>query len=157
VTVTEGEDEDGGGKGRRGSGSGKFKGRGYPLILVSGEVDRDPESDEFVNFSPDDPPVMQRPQDADRNIWWINSAAPLAALYLNKETGFGHETREWRIYLLERYIDIITQIAIEYDPAIDRPLTAQEFYLQIAGRSAELQAAMVDQLGDFILTGETPE
>ena len=81
IVVVEGKEDGGRGKGKGGKGPGKNTGRGYPLILVSGPVDVDPETKEFVNFSPDDPPVQQRPQDADRNIWWINSAAPLAALY----------------------------------------------------------------------------
>ena len=55
----------------RGRGSDK-RGRGYPLVLVSGEIDRDPETNEYVNFSREEPPVTQRPQDSDRNIWWIN-------------------------------------------------------------------------------------
>ena len=72
-----------------GGGDGDHKGRGYPRILVSG-VDKDPETGEDVEVAPDDPPVYQRPVDIDRDIWWINSAAPLGRLYLDQSKGFGY-------------------------------------------------------------------
>ncbi|MGI8428920.1 MAG: Ig-like domain-containing protein [Solirubrobacteraceae bacterium] len=78
------------------------RGSGYPRVLIS-EIDPDPDTSEDVTLSPDDPPVYQRVHDVERNIWWINSAAPLARLYLAEP--FGAESREWRIYHIERYID----------------------------------------------------
>jgi hypothetical protein len=154
---SEGPGKDGKKGKQKGKGPGKNRGSGYPLILVSGDVDQDPDSGEFVNFSTDDPPVMQRPQDTDRNIWWINSAVPLAKMYLDKALGFGFESREWRMYHLERYIGIITEIAMKYDPHIDGGLTVDEFYLYVADRSAEIQAAIADELGAFIKDGEIPQ
>lgn len=154
VRVIEAEPDSNKGKG---SGKGRKKGRGYPLILVSGEVDTDPETDEYVHFSPDDPPVMQRPQDADRNIWWINSVAPLAKMYLDKELGYGYTEREWRMYHLERYMNIISQIAMTYDPNIDGKLTVGDFFLYTADKAAEIQAAIAVELIGFIRDGTVPE
>jgi len=157
ATVTVREDSGDGEKGE-GRKPGRKPGRGYPVILVSGEVDRDPETDEYVYFSGDDPPVCQRPRDADRNIWWINSAAPLARLFLDKDQDYGYESREWRMYHLERYIEVITQISLLYDPENQREkLTVSDFFLQTGGKSAEIQAAVAEELGSFIKDGIVPE
>ena len=58
-------------------GGGDDQGHGYPRILISG-VNKDPDTVMDVNFQNDDPPVVQRPEDANRNIWWINSTSPFA-------------------------------------------------------------------------------
>ena len=152
VTVTEMPDDSGGKKGTGGN-----RGRGYPLILVSGEVDVDPDTSTYVNFSSDMPPICQRPEDVDRNIWWINSAAPLARLYLSKDLGYGYDSREWRMYHLERYTEIITQIALKYDPNISAPMTVSEFFLYVADKSGDIQAAIAHDLREFIHTGVIPE
>lgn len=140
-----------------GKGPGSGSGRGYPLVLVSGAFDQDPETDEEVNFSSDAPPVAQRPQDVSRNIWWINSAAPLADLYLNKAAGYGFETREWRMYHLERMIEVILQIALMYDAENpDQLLSLDEWIVEWGNKAAEIQAAAVADLTTFIATGELP-
>lgn len=151
------DDADSGGSGKGDSGSDRGKGGGYPLILVSGEVDEDPQTRDYVNFSSDDPPITQRPQDSDRNIWWINSAAPLAKLYLSKDAGFGYETREWRMYHVERYIDVMTQILVMYDAQIEGALTKQEFFLMVADKLPELQSAVAEELAEFITDGAVPQ
>ncbi|MGH8542349.1 MAG: Ig-like domain-containing protein [Gammaproteobacteria bacterium] len=138
-----------------GTGRGNQRGRGFPLVLVSGEIDRDPETGEVVEFSSDDPPVGQRPQDVDRNIWWINSAAPLGKLYLDDASGYGYESREWRIYHLERFIDIVVQIALTHGPR-QESLTADEWILQWGNHSADIQAAALTDLRHFIDTGALP-
>ncbi len=162
ATIIVQKNADGGRKsdGRKGDArkQGRESGTGYPLILVSGKVDKDPDTQEFVHFSNDDPPVSQRPIDADRNIWWINSAAPLARLFLDKDQGYGYESREWRMYHLERYVEVITQIALVYDPENQREkLTVSDFFLQTGGKSAEIQAAVAEELGSFIRDGIVPE
>jgi hypothetical protein len=158
IQVSESSDDDGsGGSGKGGSGSGRGKGRGYPLILVSGEVDEDPQTRDYVHFSSDDPPIMQRPQDSDRNIWWINSSAPLAKLFLSKDSGFGYESREWRMYHVERYMDVMTQILIMYDSQIEGALTKQEFFLMMADKLPELQSAIAEELAGFITDGAVPQ
>jgi hypothetical protein len=139
----------------QGGGAGKNKGRGFPKVLVSGEIDQDPDTNEHVHFSSDDPPVWQRPQDVERNIWWINSASPLARLYLG--SGYGSESREWRMYHLERYIEVIAQIALSYGPDELGPMPQSEWILRWGSKVAEVQAAAVTDLGEFIATGTLPE
>jgi len=139
-----------------GGGKGKKRGRGFPRVLVSGEIDHDPDTDEYVNFSAEDPPVWQRPQDVERNIWWINSAAPLAKLYLDRSQGYGYDNREWRMYHLERLIDVIVQIAISHDPDEPGPLAASDWIMRWGSRVAGIQAAVASDLSGFIATGQLP-
>ncbi len=136
---------------------GDQRGQGFPLVLVSGDINPDPDTMEYRNFSAEDPPVWQEPQDVDRNIWWINSAAPLARLYLDQARGYGYQSREWRMYHLERYIDVIVQIALTRGPAEKEPLTAADWILRWGSQAAEIQAAAVADLTNFIATGELPE
>ena len=138
-----------------GQGKGGKRGRGFPVVLISGEIDTDPETHQFVHFSSEDPPVAQRPQDVNRNIWWINSAAPLARLYLNSEN-YGYKSREWRMYHLERYIDVIVQIALSYGPTDKESLSVGEWILRWGAKAAEIQAAAVADLNNFINVGELP-
>jgi hypothetical protein len=133
-------------------GDGDKRGRGFPKILVSG-VDADPETGEAVQFAPDDPPVAQRPQDVDRNIWWINSSAPFARMYLDQGRGYGYRSREWRIYHLERFIDIMVQIALSSDPD-NESMDVGAWLLKWGERAAEIQEAAAAALGDFIATGD---
>jgi hypothetical protein len=140
----------------QGSGRGERRGRGYPIVLVSGEIDRDPVSHEYVQFSREDPPVAQRPQDADRNVWWINSSAPLARLYLDSGKGYGYQSREWRMYHLERYIDVIVQIALTHGPTEMASLSVSDWIMEWGSRVAEIQAAAASDLSEFIATGELP-
>ena len=136
-------------------GKGDKRGKGFPLVLISGEIDTDPETHQFVHFSSEDPPVAQRPQDVNRNIWWINSAAPLARMYLNSES-YGYESREWRMYHLERYIDVIVQIALTHGPTDKESLSVGEWIIRWGAKATEIQAAAVADLNNFISTGELP-
>ncbi len=139
-----------------GKGPGDQKGKGYPLVKVSGEFDVDPETHEYVHFSREDPPVAQRPQDVDRNIWWINSASPLARLYLDKSKNYGYESREWRMYHLERYIDVIVQIALTNGPTEKESLSASDWIMKWGAQVAEIQVAAASDLSEFIATGDLP-
>lgn len=139
-----------------GSGKGDKRGKGFPVILVSGEIDKDPETNEYVFLGSDHPPVYQRPQDVERNIWWINSSSPLAKLYLNNEK-YGYESREWRIYHLERIIDVIVQIALTHGPSEDESISVNEWIMRWGGQVAEIQEAAVSDLANFIQDGELPE
>jgi hypothetical protein len=123
---------------------------------VSGEIDPDPETQEYVNFSREDPPVWQRPQDVDRNIWWINSAAPLATMYLDASRDYGSQSREWRMYHLERYIDVIVQIALTNAPTERESLSVNEWIMRWGSQVVEIQAAAVSDLSQFIATGDLP-
>ena len=136
--------------------AGDQRGRGYPRVLIS-EIQPDPETLETVNFSREDPPVWQRPQDVDRNIWWINSAAPFARMYLDASRGYGHQTREWRMYHLERYIDIMIQIALTHGPTERESLSVGDWILKWGEQAAEIQATAASALSNFIETGDLPE
>jgi hypothetical protein len=140
----------------QGRGPGDQRGRGYPIVLVSGEIDRDPDTHDYVNFSREDPPIYQRPQDADRNIWWINSSAPLARLYLDTSKNYGYQSREWRMYHLERYIDAIVQIALTHGPTEKESLSVNDWIMRWGAQVAEVQAAAASDLSEFIATGVLP-
>jgi len=139
-----------------GRGAGDKGGKGFPRILVSGDFDRDPYTDDFVTFSADDPPVSQRPEDVDHNIWWINSAAPLARLYLDKDRGFGYQSREWRIYHIERFIEVMVQIHLMAASSGSAEIPAAEWAMQTGYTSAKMQEAVVSDLVDFIDSGKLP-
>lgn len=126
----------------------------YPRVLIS-EINPDPDTGEKVVLSRDDPPVHQRVHDVERNIWWINSASPLARLYLEAD-GFGPESREWRIYHLERYIDVIVQIAMSQGPEAEDHLSASDWMARWGERAADIQAAAAQGLVGFIQDGDLP-
>lgn len=86
---------------------------GFPCILLS-EIDEDPLGEAPPVYSQAEPPVHQRPQDVDHNIWWINMASPLARRYFDAAKG-GAKSREWRVYHLERYIEIMVKIILYHD------------------------------------------
>ncbi len=140
----------------QGRGRGDKRGQGFPLVLVSGEINTDPETNEYVHFSREDPPVWQRPQDVDRNIWWINSSAPLARLYLDVNKGYGYQSREWRMYHLERYIDVIVQIALTHGPAEKESVSVSDWIMRWGSQVAGIQEAAASELSEFIATGELP-
>ncbi|HWP60173.1 MAG TPA: Ig-like domain-containing protein [Candidatus Acidoferrales bacterium] len=137
-------------------GAGDQLGKGFPQVLIS-EVNADPETRETVTFSPEYPPVWQRPQDVDRNIWWINSAAPFARLYLDASRGYGHDSREWRIYHLERYIDVMVQIALTHGPTEKQSLPVGDWILEWGAQAARIQEIAAASLSEFINTGKLPE
>lgn len=138
-----------------GAGSNAGKGRGYPTILVS-SFDNDPDTNKPLDLSRNYPPVYQGPEDADRNIWWINSSSPIASMLLDKEKGYGYQSREWRMYHLERYVEILIQIALTYS-AKEQPNSSIDDYLNQWGtKAAELQAAAASSLLDFINEGTLP-
>jgi len=141
----------------QGRGRGKEHGRGHPLVLVSGEIDRDPDTQEYRYFSSDVPPVWQDAVDAQRNIWWINSDAPLAKLYLDTKRGYGYDTREWRMYHLERYVDVIVQIALTQGPTEEELLSVNDWIMKWGYEVAQIQAAAASDLSEFISTGRLPE
>jgi len=135
---------------------GDKKGRGFPLVLVSGEIDRDPDTDDYVHLSKDDPPIYQGPLDANRNIWWINSSSPLARMYLDKRAGYGYQSREWRMYHLERFVDVIVQISLTQGPEANETISVNEWIMKWGAQVAEIQEAAVLDLSEFISQGDLP-
>jgi hypothetical protein len=136
-----------------GDADGDTSGSSYPRVLIS-EINADPDTGESVVLRSDDPPVHQHPHDVERNIWWINSASPLARLYL--EGAFGPESREWRIYHIERYIDIIVQITMSQGPEADYQMDAGEWMARWGERAADIQGAAAAGLVAFIQDGALP-
>ena len=130
--------------------------RTSPTVLISGEVDPDPDTGEYVYFSSEDAPVMQRPVDMERYIWWINGAAPFARLYLDPKEDYGYESREWRIYLVERFVDILAQIIMTNIIEERESLSAEEWMLTRGSLAAEIQATAARDLHDFIHEGKLP-
>jgi len=138
-----------------GGGAGKGRGRGFPLVLISG-VNVDPDTNEVVELSSGEPPIWQRPEDVDRNIWWINSASPLARLYRDEERGFGFKSTEWRIYHVERYIDLISHIVLAHEME-QSELPAEQWYINRGAKMVEIQERAAEQLTQFIESGDLPE
>jgi len=138
-----------------GHGPGGRRGRAYPRVLIS-EIDPDPETQELVSFSLEAAPVEQRVQDVPRHIYWINSASPLAQLYLDKEAGYGYESTQWRGYHLERYIEAMARIRLnlEYQPGEE---IAYDLWERRCGEvAAQMQAQAVSSLQSFLKEGQLP-
>lgn len=136
-------------------GPGSQRGRGFPLILIS-EIDPDPETGEDVRLSSQDPPVYQRVQDVDRNIWWINSAAPFARMYLDNTRGYGSSSREWRIYVLERYLEVMVKIVLNYDMSQGEELSFENWMQRWDETAANMQQFASESLASFIEVGQLP-
>jgi len=138
-----------------GGGNNQGKGRGYPTILVS-SINNDPDTNQPIHLSKDYPPVYQGPQDSDRNIWWINSSSPIAGMLLDKEKGYGYQSREWRMYHLERYVEILIQIALTYSAKEQPNSSIDDYIVQWGTKAAEIQTAAVSSLLEFINEGTLP-
>jgi hypothetical protein len=135
-----------------GKGPGKDRGQGYPRILIS-EIDYAPDEDQPRRFRSDDPPVHQLPVDVDNNIWWINLASPFARMYYSKER-YGVASEAWRMYHVERVIDIMIQIALSHGPDSDESLGARDWIYRAAEFEAEIRAKAIESLASVIETGE---
>jgi hypothetical protein len=96
-------DHDGGEQG--GGGDEQKSGRRAPVVLLSSE-DADPFDELGTPFvcSPRHPAVYQRPEDAEQNIYWINTSTKLAQKILGT---YGSEHTRWRDYMFQRYVEII--------------------------------------------------
>lgn len=85
-------------------------GKSFPKVLLSGQPDP-------LNIAPNgvltlgerDPIVYQRPQDVAANIYWINTASPMASKIYER---FTFNSIQWRNFLFERYIDIFVKEAV---------------------------------------------
>ena len=130
-------------------------GKRYPKILIS-EFQSDPYTGEAVAFGADEPPVMQRPRDVERNVWWINSASPLANLYLQEQSGHGAHSKEWRVYLLDRYIDVLAQLMLPSRVVNLQSLSITDWVSVYGAVSSEIQGLAVRDLHDFIEAGRLP-
>jgi hypothetical protein len=124
-------------------------GSGYPKILLS-EIDDDPLGERPPVFSEAEPPVHQRPQDVDHNIWWINMASPLARRYIDTARGGGSRSREWRVYLLERYIEVMVKILLTYDFQHGQDITFETMLRRWEEQATAMQQRAVGSLQGFL-------
>lgn len=128
---------------------GKDGGSGYPKILLS-EIDIDPLSEAPPVFSEAEPPVYQRVQDVDHNLWWINMASPLARRYVDTARGGGSNTAGWRVYLLERYIEVMVKILLTYDFTHGQELSFETMLRRWEEESVVMQQRAVASLQGFL-------
>jgi len=136
-----------------GKGAGKDRGRGGPRILIS-EVNSAPSEDQPPIFRKDDPPIYQRLQDVDNNIWWINLASPFARLYYSSER-YGVKSEAWRMYHVERVIDVMVQIALSHGPDSEESRNSRDWIYRAAEFEAEFRAKAIESLRELIESGET--
>jgi hypothetical protein len=135
-------------------GGGGENGEGYPQILLS-EIDDDPLAPGTpVPFSPEEGTVCQRAQDSDANIWWINTAAPLARKFLNKSAGYGIDSKEWRVYHLERYIEALVQIKLNHAFVSGEELPYDTIERTWREEASHIQSKVISDLDKFIDEGE---
>jgi hypothetical protein len=137
-----------------GRGAGNDRGRGYSRILIS-EVNCGPDEDQPRKLRNDEPPVYQQlAVDVDNNIWWINLASPFARLYYLSER-YGVKSEAWRMYHIERVIDVMVQIALSHGPDSEESLGSREWIYRAAGFEAEIRTKAIESLRSLIETGET--
>jgi len=135
-----------------GIGEGPHRGRGYPMILIS-EINTAPGEEEPAVFRVDEPPVGQRTRDVDNNIWWINLASPFARLYF-ADNRYGVQSEAWRMYHIERYIDIIVQIALTIGPDSEETFGSSDWIYRAGELEAEIRKKAIESLVHFIQSGE---
>lgn len=135
-----------------GRGEGKDRGKGFPKILIS-EVDCAPGEDNPPVFKSDEPPVHQRPQDIDK-VWWINLASPFARYYYTG-SNYGVDSEAWRMYHVERVIDVIVQIALSHGPDSEDSIASRQWIHRAAEIEADIRQKAIESLRDFIENGQT--
>jgi hypothetical protein len=135
-----------------GRGEGKDAGKGFPKILIS-EVQCYPGEEISPVFRNDEPPVTQRVQDIDR-VWWINLASPFARYYYTNPN-YGADSEAWRMYHVERVIDIIVQIALVHGPQSEDSLASKEWVHRAAEHEADIRIKALESLKEFIEVGDS--
>ena len=131
-------------------------GSGFPRILLS-EINDDPLGEEPPTFGSADPPVHQRPQDVDANIWWINMGSPLAHEYYKSAQGNGTRSKDFRVYYLERVIEIMVKICLHYDYLAGEDLTFDTMLRRWDEESANMQDRAIRSLQAFLDKGDIVE
>ena len=135
-----------------GTDTGKRRGKGNPLVLIS-EIDISPYEDQTAIFRADEPPIMQRPKDVNNNLWWINLASPFARLYYT-EGEYGVDSEAWRMYHVERMIDIIVQIALTLGPDSEEMFASGDWIYRAGELEGEIRKKAIESLNHFIRSGE---
>src|SRR3989344_771825 len=89
----------------------KNSGKSFPQVLLSGH-NPDPlgiAPGGSLTLGERDPVVYQRPQDVAANIYWINTASPMASKIYDR---FTFDSIQWRNFLFERYVDIFVKESV---------------------------------------------
>ncbi len=137
VTVTPATDTEGRG------------GRNFPKIVLS-EIEADPlnPDGEPCHLSPEDGPVHQpTPQHVQNNIWFINMTCPLAKYYFEK---FGTDSREWRAYHLERFVEASVKIKLNNLYQENEGISFDEMERRWREQASEVQARAIEDLAPFL-------
>ena len=124
-------------------------GKNFPKILLS-ELDPDPlnPDGEPCHLSPEDGPVHQpTPQHVQKNIWWINMTCPLAKHYFEK---YGTDSREWRAYHLERFVEALVKIKLNHLYQENEGISFDEMERRWREQAADMQARAVAELAFFL-------
>lgn len=131
-------------------------GKGYPRILLS-DIDPDPQTGEPARLNKRDPPVHQRVEDADRNIWWINMSSPLARRYYSEARGNISASREWRAYHLERYIEALVKIQLVHKNKQGEQMDFEQWLNLWDETAVKMQENAAETLRAFLDEGTLPE
>ena len=84
-------------------------------------------------------------------------ASPLARRYLDAAKGGGGRTREWRIYHLERYIEIMVKILLNYDFLHGEDLTFERVMRRWDEEAIVMQERVATLLEGFLEHGDLSE
>jgi hypothetical protein len=133
--------------------------KGFPKILLS-EIDGDPidEHHQPPRFAAEEGPVCQPdPRYVEANIWWINMASPLARRYVEDARGHGGpKSREWRVYHLERYIEVLVRIKLSHAIMQGEELAYDEIERRWRDEAVKMQERAVVDLEAFLDGGVLP-
>ena len=80
-------------------------------------------------------------------------ASPLARRYIDAAKG-GAKNPEWRVYLLERYIEIMVKIILTYGYSHGENLTFETMLRRWEEESALMQQRAVESLASFLSGGQ---
>jgi hypothetical protein len=124
----------------------------FPTVLISG-IDPDPISEDGTTFQCDErhSAVYQRPIDFKLGIYWINTSKPLAQKIIQRE---GANSKIWRDYLFQRYVDIITKESIYNLAKTNTNLTADEVTNEIDNIVSKVHDTAAIDLIDFLFEND---
>ncbi len=71
-------------------------------------------------------------------------ASPLARRYIDTAKGSGAKSREWRVYLLERYIEVMVKILLTYDFTHGEQLTFETMFRRWEEEATAMQQRAVE-------------
>jgi len=93
---------------------------------------------------------MQRIHDVEYNIFWINTAVPLARELLKK----GEESLQWRNYHFQRVIDVVTKIELARLFEEDKELSYAKLERKIDEIATDIYKNAYADLAEFLTNDE---